>query len=174
MGDTEDGDEEVIDFLSSGNEKDTFFSILKRKVQTVATSASSAAKAASTAASSAASKLTEAVNVVAKCTQEDIDMEQLGIATEDRDIIWKRFEELLATEANGMKQVKQTITASTFVSDCVKNGQSAKFADATFRTLDHACVGEITKHQYLIGVWLTQVEILQVPIFSILALPKQL
>jgi hypothetical protein len=143
---TNDEEEEVINFMSSSGKKDSFYDVLKRKVQSAASSASIAAKGAAT-------KFTEVVNTVAKCTQEDIDMEQLGITTEDRSEIWKRFDELLRESG----EEKQAINASTFVADCVRHGKSAKFGDATFRTLDSTNSGEIGRHQYLLGVWMTQV-----------------
>ena len=146
---SDDGNE-VIDFFDSPvlketNEKSSFFSSFKNGVK-------NATKVAKDAVNNAATKITTAVNIAAKSTQEDIDTEQFGITKEDKDYIFKRFDELLLLE----EPPKSTITASTFVSDCVKHGQSAKFGDATFRTLDNQNQGEINRHQYLIGVWMTQ------------------
>jgi hypothetical protein len=135
---------------------------------------------------------TESFNKVAKCTQEDLDMDMLGITQEDREAIWKRFAQLVEQgggegdkgaegfSTDSRSSTSCTITAPTFVSECVQLGQSAKFGDATFRTLDqvlsstHAsdeiapsgltrnqCLpssqenrGGINRHQYLIGYWI--------------------
>ena len=74
-------------------------------------------------ASSAASKINEAVNVAAKCTPEDIDVEMFGIAEEDRVNICKRFEELVDESPcyrEGDTEVRLVINAPTFVSECVR------------------------------------------------------
>ena len=46
------------------------------------------------------------------------------------------------------------MNASTFVSECMKCGVSAKLGDATFRTMDIENSGEINRHQFLIGYWI--------------------
>ena len=49
--------------------------------------------------------------------------------------------------------VRNVLDASTFVSACMKEGISAKLGDAAFRTLDLQNIGEINRHQFLIGYW---------------------